>query len=133
MTTEIKRGKLRKPDVITPSIPDDEFMPDEERQPVKDGLPWQAFALVGDKDNPLTWKLPHHTRQVYRAIKGKIGYEHTVDWQNMPLMVAFLSRQGLDGQRVQADESQIMAAAKHLASHYIKAEKPLPDALAILV
>jgi hypothetical protein len=133
MTTTMKRGKPRKIDVITPTIQDDEFSQDEDKQPVKDGLPWQAFALVGDKADPLAWRLPHHTRQVYRAIKGKIGYERTVDWENMPLMVAYLSRQGVEGQRVPADEFQILAAAKHLASHYLKAGKPLPDALAVLV
>ncbi len=127
------RPRTKKIDVITPNIPDDEFMPGEGQQPVKSGLPWQAYALVGDKDNPLSWKLPHHTRQVYRAVKGKIGYEHTVDWENMPLMVAYLSLQGVEGQRVQAEEFQILAAAKHLASHYLKAGKPLPDALAVLV
>jgi hypothetical protein len=133
MTTTVKRGKLRKVEVITPTIQEDEFTEHEEAQPVRDGLPWQAFALVGDKEDPLTWKLSHHNRQVYRAIKGKIGYEHTVDWENMPFMVAYLSRQGVEGQRVQADEFQILAAAKHLASHYLKAGKPLPDALAVLV
>jgi len=92
-------------------------------------LPWQAYAIVGSKDNPDTWKLPHHTRKVYRAIQGKIGYEHTVDWENINLMVLYLSRQGVEGQRVQADSDSILSAAKHLASHFLKAGKPLPDAL----
>ena len=97
------------------------------------GLPWQAFAIVGDKTDPATWKLPHHTRQIYRAVKGHMGYEHTVDWENIPLMVQYLSRQGLEGQRVIADELQILAAAAHLASHYRKAGKSIPDALAVLI
>jgi len=132
MITKTK-GKTKKIDVITPTIQDDEFTPEEDQQQVKNGLPWQAYAIVGDKADPLTWKLPHHTRQVYRAVKGKIGYEHTVDWENMTQMVAFLSLQGIEGRRVQADESQIVGAARHLASHYQKAGKPLPDALAVLV
>ncbi len=128
------RKGLKKIDVIAPTIPPDEFDQDEEEQPVsRGGLPHQAFAIVGDRANPETWKLPHHTRQVYRAIKGKLGYEHTVDWVNMPLMVAYLSRQGVEGQRVIADELQILAAAAHLAAHYKKAGKSLPDALAVLV
>ena len=28
----------------------------------KEGLPKEAFAIVGDPDDPETWKLPHHTR-----------------------------------------------------------------------
>ena len=97
------------------------------------GLPWQAFAIVGDRQDPSTWQLPHHTRQVNRAVQGKMGYEHTIDWENMPLTVAYLSRQGVEGRRVQAEPEQMLAAARHLASHYHKAGKPLPDALAVLV
>jgi hypothetical protein len=136
MKTAVKkaRPKRRKIDVIAPTIPPDEFDQDEEQQPVaRGGLPWQAFAIVGNKENPETWKLPHHTRQVYRAIKGKIGYEHTVDWVTMPLQVAYLSRQGVEGQRVLAEEFHILAAAAHLAAHYKKAGKSVPDALAVLV
>jgi hypothetical protein len=127
------KPKTTKIDVITPTVPADEYSQHEGEQPVKNGLPWQAYAIVPDKDNPDTWKLPHHTRQVYRAIKGKIGYEHTVDWENMTPMVAFISWRGVEGQRVQAEEHQILAAARHLAGHYLKAGKPLPDALAVLV
>ena len=35
---------------------------------LKDGLPAEAFAIVGDKEDPETWKLPHHTKAVFRAI-----------------------------------------------------------------
>lgn len=96
-------------------------------------LPYQAYAIVGSRDDPLTWKLPHHTRKVYRAIQGKLGYEHTVDWDNINQMVLYLSRQGVEGQRVQADSDAILKAAHHLAAHFSKAAKPLPDALAVLV
>ena len=101
---------------------------DEEKPVEKDGLPWQAYALVGSRDNPDTWQLPHHTRLVYRAVQGKIGTEHTVDWELMPAAVAALSRQ----ERIHASEDLILEAAVHLASHYRKAERPLPDALAVL-
>ena len=109
-------------------------MTKKARQPAPStSLPYQAFAIVPDKAKPETWKLPHHTRLINRAINGnKIGYEHTVDWENMPLMVQFLSRQGVEGQRVQAEPNELLDAAKHLASHYLKAGKPLPDALAVL-
>ncbi len=98
----------------------------------KDGLPWQAYALVGSREDPDTWKLPHHTRKVYRALKGKVGIEHTVDWELVPAAVAALSRQGFESRRVQASEELILEAAVHLAGHYRKAGRPLPDALAAL-
>jgi len=108
--------------------------PDTEKEaaPEKDGLPWQAYALVADREDPATWQLPHHTRQVYRSIKGKVGTEHTVDWELVPAAVAALSRQGFEGRRVQAGEELILEAAAHLAAHYRMAGKPLPDALAAL-
>ena len=107
--------------------------PIAEQPLTRDNLPMQAFAIVTDRAKPETWQLPHHTRLIFRAINGnKIGYEHTVDWENMPLMVQFLSRQGIEGQRVQAEPHELLEAAKHLASHYLKAGKPLPDALAVL-
>jgi len=102
----------------------------------KEDLPWQAFAIVGDKDDPSFqegWKLPHHTKGINRAIKGKIGIEHTVDWERMPAAVAALSRGGYRGQRVEASENDIISAARHLARHYQKADKPVPDTLAVLI
>ena len=99
----------------------------------KEDLPWQAFPIVGDKDDPDTWKLPHHTRAIFRAIKGKIGIERTVDWDRMPAAVAALSKGGYRGQRVEASEGDIISAARHLARHYQKADKPVPDTLAVLI
>ena len=100
---------------------------------VKPALPWQAFAVVGDTDDPETWKLPHHTRGINKAIKGKIGIEHTVDWNFMPAAVAALSPGGHRGQRVEASEGEIISAARHLATHYRKAAKPVPDTLGVLI
>lgn len=96
-------------------------------------LPYQAFAIVTDRDNPDTWKLPHHTGLILRSIGGKIGCKHTVDWDLIGTAVALLSRQGVDGRRIDATEDKVLAAAKHLAGHYLEAGKPLPDALAVLV
>jgi len=96
-------------------------------------LPWQAYAIVPDPNNPLGWRLPHHTRLVRRAVAGKIGYEHTVDWQQLELCVQLVSRGGTDGRRVQADPGDVIRGARHLASHYIKAGKSVPDALAVLI
>ena len=106
---------------------------EEELPRTQEGLPWQAFAIVGDKDDPETWKFPHHTKLINKAIKGKIGIEHSVDWHLMPTVVAFLSRAGRQAQHIEATEGHIISAARHLATHYRKAEKSLPDALAVLV
>ena len=91
-----------------------------------DGLPWQAFAVVGDRADPGTWHLPHHTKLVKKAVKGKIGYEHTVDWKAMPQVVYQLSRYGRQQAKLPLDPEQVLQAATHLAMHYIKAGKPLP-------
>ena len=99
----------------------------------KEGLPKEAFAIVGDPDDPETWKLPHHTKAISRALTGRLDIEKTVDWERMPAAVAALSPGGYRGQRVDASPEEILAAARHLANHYRKAGKPLPDTLAALV
>lgn len=100
---------------------------------LKDGLPWQAYAIVGDKDDPNTWKLPHHTKAIFRAIQGKIGHYRTTDWDRLPLAVAALSPGGYRGKRVEAMEQQILDAAKHLRHHYLENGRPVPDTLSALV
>ena len=104
-----------------------------EKEITKEGLPPEAFAIVGDPRDPETWKLPHHTRAIFRALKGRLDIEKTVDWDRMPAAVAALSRSGYRGERVQASPEQIIAAARHLAAHYHKAGKPTPDTLAALI
>jgi hypothetical protein len=99
----------------------------------KDGLSKEAFAIVGDPRDPDTWKLPHHKKSIFRAVKGKLDIEKTVDWERMPAAVAALSRGGYRGRRVDASPEEILQAAKHLANHYRSADKPLPDTLAALV
>ncbi len=101
--------------------------------PTKEGLPYQAFAIVGDKDGPETWKLPHHTRAIWRAVKGKIGHYKTTDWDRLPLAVAALSPGGYRGKRVEATEQQVLDAAKHLARHYRENDRPVPDTLSALI
>jgi len=98
----------------------------------KEGLPKEAFAIVGDPEDPDTWKLPHHQKSILRALKGKLDIEQTVDWERMPAAVATLSPGGYRGQRVDASPEEILRAARHLANHYRKADKPLPDTLAAL-
>lgn len=98
----------------------------------KDGLPREAFAIPGDPADPDTWKLPHHKKSVFRALKVKMDIEKTVDWEQMPAAVAALSPRGFRGQRVSAGPEEILRAARHLADHYLKAGKPLPDTLAAL-
>ena len=98
----------------------------------KDGLPGEAFAIVGDPADPDTWKLPHHKKSIFRALKARMDVEKTVDWERMPAAVVALSPRGSRGQRVSAGPEEILRAARHLAGHYLKAGKPLPDTLAAL-
>jgi len=104
-----------------------------EKDKTREGLPKEAFAIVGDPEDPETWKLPHHTKAIFRALKDRINIEKTVDWDRMPAAVAALSRGGYRGERVQADPEDIIAAARHLARHYQKADKPVPDSLGALI
>lgn len=99
----------------------------------REGLPKEAFAIVGDAEDPETWKLPHHTRAIWRYLKGRLDLEATVDWDRMGPAVAALSPGGYRGKRVEASPEEIVAAARHLAAHYRKADKPLPDTLAELI
>ena len=98
----------------------------------KEGLPREAFAIVEDPDDPGTWKLPHHTKAILRA-RGRLDIEKTVDWDRMPAAVAALSRGGHRGERVRASAEDIIKAARHLAGHYEKADKPVPDTLGALI
>ncbi len=104
----------------------------EELRKTKDGLPKEAFAIIGDPEDTNTWKLPHHKRSILRALKGKFDIEKTVDWAQMPAAVTALSPGGYRRQRVDASPEEILNAAKHLANHYRRANKPLPDTLAAL-
>jgi len=100
---------------------------------LKQGLPKEAFAIVGDPDDPDSWKLPHHTAAIFRALAGRLDIESTVDWNRMPAAVAALCPAGYRGQRVDATAEQILMAAHHLANHYLKAGRELPDTLLALV
>ena len=93
----------------------------------------EAFAIVGDPEDPETWKLPHHTKAIFRALQGRLDIEKTVNWDRMPAAVAALSRGGYRGERVQADPEEIIKAARHLARHYEKADKRVPDTLGVLI
>ena len=99
----------------------------------KDGLPHEAFAIVGDKEDQETWKLPHHTSAILRAVTGKVGHYKTTDWEHLAAAVAALSRGGFRGKRVEATEQQILDAARHLARHYSENSKPVPDTLLALM
>lgn len=104
-----------------------------EKEITKEGLPKEAFAIVGDPEEPETWKLPHHTKAIFRALQGRLDIENTVDWDRMPAAVAALSRGGYRGERVQASAEEIIQAARHLAGHYQKADKSVPDTLSALI
>jgi len=104
-----------------------------KKEKTKEGLPKEAFAIVGDPQDPETWKLPHHTTAIMRALQGRLDIEKTVDWDRMPAAVAALSPGGYRGERVQASEEDIIKAAQHLANHYEKAGKSVPDTLGVLI
>lgn len=99
----------------------------------KEGLPQEAFAIVGDPADASTWQLPHHTRAILRIPGGKLTVQSTVFWPRMPAAVAALSPVGFEGVRVKASPEAILAAAHHLAAHYTAAGKPLPNTLAALI
>ena len=98
----------------------------------KDELPKEAFAIIGDPEDPETWQLPHHGKIILKALRGKSDIEKTVDWEQMDASVTALSLGSNRRRRVEASPEQILEAAIHLASHYRKASKPLPDILAAL-
>jgi len=104
-----------------------------EKEITKEGLPKEAFAIVGDPQDPETWKLPHHTRAIFRALHGRLDIGKTVNWDRMPAAVAALSRGGYRGERVRASEEDIIQAARHLAAHYRHADKSVPDTLGALI
>ena len=103
------------------------------REKTKEGLPKEAFAIVGDPEDPSTWKLPHHTKSIFRALRGRLDIEKTVDWDRMPAAVAALSPGGYRGQQVGASREEKAKAARHLANHYQKAGKDVPDTLGGLI
>lgn len=99
----------------------------------KGGLPREAFAVIGDVEDHNTWKLPHHQKSILRALRGKLDIEETVDWGLMDVALAALSPGSYRRRSVEASPEEILEAASHLASHYRKVGKPLPDILAALV
>jgi hypothetical protein len=102
------------------------------REKTKEGLPKEAFAIVGDPQDPETWKLAHHTKAILRS-RGRLDLEKSVDWDRMPAAVAALSPGGYRGERVQASEEDIIKAARHLAHHYEAAGNSVPDTLGALI
>jgi hypothetical protein len=104
----------------------------KQRDRTKDGLPREAFAIAGDLENPATWRLPHHRKNIGRALKGDFDIGRTVDWEKTAAAASALSPL-CRGKRVPASPEEILEAAHHLAGHYRKGNKALPDILAALV
>jgi len=96
-------------------------------QKTLNGLPMDAFAIIKDLQDPSTWQLPHHTRAI---LKYK---PNSVDWRLMGIAVAMLSKSGHHGERVKADPEDMIAAARHMEEHYSRANKPVPNALLVLI
>jgi hypothetical protein len=102
-----------------------------EKPGARADLPREAYALVGDPERPGTWQLPHH--RVSQTTRKRPDPEATVDWESMPEAVAALSPIGHLRRRIEASPEDILRAAGHLAQHYRKAGRPLPDTLAALL
>jgi len=103
----------------------------ESRGGRTEGLPFQAYAS-GIPDDPSTWKLPHHTNEVKKAVRGKVGIERTVDWTLVDVSVQLLSRLGYHGMRLQATENEILDADQHLALfHYVNGMSRVEEAVAV--
>jgi len=98
-----------------------------------DDLPAEAFAIIGDPADVTTWRLPHHKKSIHRVHKDGIDIEETVDWEMVQAAVFALLPGRNRALRFDADPEDILKAAGHLAGHYRKAEKPLPDILAALL
>jgi len=99
----------------------------------KEELPCEAFAIVGNREDPDTWQLDHHRQGISRALRGKVDIEKTVDWEQLSGAVAALSPAERRRQGREFSPEAVLAAAAHFAAHYAKAGKPLPDILAALV
>lgn len=99
----------------------------------KNGLPAEAFAIAGDPADIATWRLPHHKKSIRRARAEEIDIEETVDWEMVSVAVSALSPVRNCALRVDAGPEDILKAAGHLADHFRKAGKPLPDILAALL
>ena len=106
-------------------------MPTDKECKRRDGLPVEAFAIAGDAADPATWHLPHHTGAVSRA-RGQSGVEKTVDRERLQAAAVALSPGVLRAYGVPLGPGEVIAAARHLAGHYLKAGQPLPDILAAL-
>ncbi len=130
--THPQRMKRYKPAMedFQPYIDDGKLKPEH---PLKDGLPHNAFAIALDLNDPDSWLLPHHTPAIKKSQKGKTGDEQTVDWDRIFEAVQLISHQGVEGKRIVVSEDAVLYAARHLADHFVKAGRPLPDALAVLV
>jgi hypothetical protein len=98
----------------------------------KDGLPREAFAIAGEPEDPATWRLPHHRKSIWRALQGAADIERTVDWNQVAAAVGRLSPLN-PAERIAASPEEILGAAAHLAAHYRRGNKPLPNILAALV
>lgn len=124
----------------TKQLVDKELSLKVDKELTRDGLPEPAFAIVGDPYDIRSWQLPHHTRAIFRSTHGQVDkeklalhVERTVDWVRLPAAVAALSRYGYQGERVNAPPEEIIHAARHLADHYRKEAKSVPDTLGALI
>lgn len=95
---------------------------------LKDGLPVDAYAIRPDENDPGTWQLPHHTKDI-----GRKAIEQTVDFILLERCSTSLSHYGFNGVRVIADPELIIQASRHLAGHWRVAGRQIPVILCALM
>jgi hypothetical protein len=103
------------------------------KRELQNGRPAGAFAVVGDPSDAGTWLLPHHGEDIFKAIVGRVDIESTVDWDGMAAAMAAISPRRRGQERIATSPEAIIEAARHLAAHFEKAGRPLPDVLAVLI
>lgn len=86
----------------------------------------QYFAITGSASDPDTWKLPHHT-----GGQGDRPHDQlAVDWGRVEAAAVAAESGQFRGNNLGATMAQRKTAARHLASHYRKAKKTVPEGLA---
>lgn len=85
----------------------------------------QYFAIRGKASDPETWKLPHHT-----GGQGDRAHDElAVDWGRVGAALVAVESGQFRGQRLGATMAERKRAGRHLAAHYRKAKKDVPEGL----
>jgi len=100
-------------------------MPDKQKD---QSPPEELEGLIAEKDEALAARNAR-IAELEQALSGK---DEQIAAMTQSAAAVALSPRGYRGRRVAASPEEILKAARHLADHYRKANKPLPDTLAAL-